>query len=265
MINADERAAAEWIAGARLAGHGLLDMPDAIKPATEESGYRIQGEVHARLLAAGWGPIVGWKVGVTTPQMRAALGLDAPIGGAMFARGRIEPGATIRHADYCRIGIECEVAFVLRTPLGGAGTVVDRECAAAAVGSGHPAIELVDDRYGGNYRSFGVPAIVADDAFHAGFVLGPAVADLRAIDLAAVRGVTRANGAVRFAGRGADVQGHPLASLAWIANRLSALGMRCEAGQIVSTGSLPVVYWAAPGERIEIEIEHLGGLQLDLV
>lgn len=264
MPETNVAAAADWIAAARLGRRSLAHMPAELKPGTEDDGYRIQFAVHERLCAAGRGPVFGWKVGVTTPQMRAALGIDAPIGGAMLAGGRLEPGAAVRHADYCRIGIECEIAVVLKTPLGGPGVVVDLDAAAAAVDTLHPAIELVDDRYGGDYRRFGVPAIVADDAFHAGFVLGPSVPGWQSIDLRAVRGVTRAGGTVRGEGRGADVQGHPLASLAWMANRLGTLGRRCEAGQIISTGSLPLPYWATAGDDIEIEIEHIGSMSLTI-
>lgn len=258
-----EKDAAAWIAERRLAGKTLADMPAAIKPPTEAAAYRIQADVQARLVAAGWGPRLGWKVGVTTRQMRAALSLESPIGGTILAGGQRENGASLAAGDYVRIGIECEMAFVLGAPLGGT-TTVGVAAAGAAVAELRPAIELVDDRYGGDYRGFGVPSIVADDAFHAGFALGPAVPNWRQLDLGALHGVTRANGAVKFEGYGRDVQGHPLASLAWMANRLSALGSRMEAGDIVLTGSLPVVYWAAPGERVEIEIERLGRLYLNV-
>jgi 2-keto-4-pentenoate hydratase len=261
---APETQAAAWIAERRLHGEALTAIPAALKPASEDSGYRIGLEVLDRLLSSGWGPLAGWKVGVTTPQMRAALGIDAPIGGPVLAHGRHEPGGRIRHAGYSRIGFECEMAFVLARPLGGPCAAVDVEAARVAVASLHPAIELVDDRYGGAYRTFGVPTIVADHAFHAGFVLGPAVPDWGKLDLGALRGVTRANGRVRGEGRGADVQGHPLASLAWLANRLGAMGRRIEAGQVVLTGSLPLPYWATAGDRVEIEIEDLGALRLDV-
>jgi 2-keto-4-pentenoate hydratase len=49
-----------------------------------------------------------------------------------------------------------------------------------------------------------------------------------------------------------------------MANCRGRLGKRIDAGAVVLTGSLPVVYWASPGERIEIEIEQLGALALEL-
>jgi len=263
MLSDAEKSCAEWIAGRRLSGASLVGMPAMHKPASEAAAYRIQDFLRTRLGEAGYGPVVGWKIGVTTPQMRAHLGLEAPIAGVMHARGRREPGVTLRATDFCRLGIECEVAMVLGAALGGAGTV-SAEDAARAVAAVHPAIELVDDRYGGDYLGIGVPAIIADFAFHAGFILGPTVEDWRRIDLGAVKGVTRANGVVRCEGFGRDVQGHPMMSLAWLANRVTALGQRLEPGQIVMTGSLPVPYWAAAGDAIEIEIEKLGRVSLNL-
>jgi 2-keto-4-pentenoate hydratase len=255
---------ADWIAQRRLLGQSVSDMPAELKPSSEEDGYAVQAAVLERLSAAGWGPSAGFKVGITTPQMQAALGLHAPVGGELLARGCSAPGATIPFGAYTRLGIECEMAFVLQRPLGGPGMTVDARAAADAVASLHVAIELVDDRYGGAYSAFGIPAIVADNAFHAGFVLGDAVPDWRALDLAVLRGVTRADGVVKHTGAGADVLGHPLNSLAWMANCRGRLGKRIDAGAVVLTGSLPVVYWASPGERVEIEIEQLGALALEL-
>jgi 2-keto-4-pentenoate hydratase len=80
-----------------------------------------------------------------------------------------------------------------------------------------------------------------------------------------VRGTTSADGTVRLEGRGADVFGHPMNSLAWLATRLGALGIGLAAGEVVLTGSLPVTYWATAGEVIETEIERLGGIRLTIV
>ncbi len=253
----------DWFATRRLADDDVADLPAALKPADDGEAYQIQAGVAERLIAAGRGPQVGWKIGVTTPQMRAHLGIEAPIGGAVLAAGRHEPGATVATAEFTRLGIECEIAMVLGQPLGG-GAPVNRHDAEAVVAMIHPAIELVDDRYGGDYPAFGVPGIVADFCFHAGFVLGAPVPDWRDLDLAALAGVTRADGVERVRGLGADVQGHPMASLAWLANQLTTLGRRLEPGDIVLTGSLPLPYWARRGEAIEIEIERLGRVAVSL-
>jgi 2-keto-4-pentenoate hydratase len=253
----------DWFATRRLADDDVADLPAGLKPADEMQAYQVQAGVTERLIGGGRGPQVGWKIGVTTAQMRAHLGIEAPIAGAVLAAGRREPGAGIATADFTRIGIECEIAMVLGQPLGG-GAPVNRHDAEAVVAMIHPAIELVDDRYGGDYPAFGVPGIIADFCFHAGFVLGAGVPDWRDLDLALLTGVTRADGVERVRGLGADVQGHPMASLAWLANQLTTIGRRLEPGDIVLTGSLPLPYWAQAGEAIEIDIERLGTVGMTL-
>lgn len=253
MSSDPEREAAAWLAARRGAGGAVADWPDALKPADEASAYRVQAAVLAAM-APRWGAPAGWKIGVTTPQMQTYLGIASPMAGAMPQGFRRAPGAWLRHGDFRRIGIECEIAMVLGASLGaGAG----REEAMRAVASVHPAIELVDDRYG-DYARVGVPAIIADFAFHAGFILGEAAPGWRALDLAALRGTTRANGRTLIEGRGADVMGHPFNSLLWLARLLGGQGRAIEAGAIVLTGSLPLPYWAAAGDEVEIEIERLG-------
>lgn len=255
MSGETERQAAEWIAARRRrAGELLAGMAPALKPADEDAGYRVQREVMS-LMARDWGAQVGWKIGVTTPQMQAYLGIASPIAGAMPAHLRRPRGTPVNHADHCRIGVECEIAMVLEHPLGAGASLGD---AVDAVGMIHPAIELVDDRYGGDYASFGVPAIIADCAFHAGFVLGEPAHYWRRLDLAAVHGTTKVNGKVVGEGWGRDVMGNPLASLVWLANRLGALDRRIEPGEIVLTGSLPLPYWASAGDTVEIALEHMG-------
>lgn len=258
--------AAAWIAARRLAGRAIGDMPAELKPKSEDAAYPVQFAVLDRLIEAGRGPRIGWKVGVTTPQMKALLKIDHSIGGGILAGGRVVPGGRVALANFARLGIECEVAAVMAKPLGGAEIGESgRRAVADAVGTLHPAIELVDDRYGGDYVAFGVPAIVADSSFHAGIVLGPSVANWRGLDLEGSLGTTTADGIEKCRGFGRDVLGHPFESIAWLARRLAAFGRRIEAGDIVMTGSLPVPYWVDRPGRIEARIEGLGAVAIEAV
>jgi 2-keto-4-pentenoate hydratase len=255
--------AADWIARRRLARQPIADLPGHLKPATEYAGYAVQALVRDRLTAAGGGAAIGWKVGATTPAMQRLLNVPAPCAGEMLAAGLRRGDARVAAADFTRLGVECEIAVELGAALGGAGQV-DRVAAAAAVARIYPAAELVDDRYG-DFRNFGVPALIADFFFHAGCVLGAPLEDWRRLDLARVTGTTSVDGVERLVGRGADVLGHPLDSLAWLANRLTALGRRLEPGAIVMTGSLPLPHWTAAGERVEIALSGIGKVTIEVV
>ena len=80
----------------------------------------------------------------------------------------------------------------------------------------------------------------------------------------AVIGLTCVNDAERLRGRGVDVLGNPLASLAWLANRVTGLGRRLEPGQIIMTGSLPLPYWAERGDTMEVVLSGLGKVTIDV-
>lgn len=250
--------AAEWLARARQNGTAVSEMPAELKPATADEGYAIQRGVRQKMIAAGKGKLIGWKVGATTAPMQKLLNLPGPAAGPILASAEMTSPATLKFADYRKVGIECEVCVTLKSPLPATpGQKVDRAAATAAVGSIRPAIEVVDNRYG-DFASTGAPTIIADGVFHNAVILGPEIKDWQKLDLVENDGTTSANGAVKLAGKGKDVLGHPFESLAWLANLLSAQGERLEAGQIVMTGSLPLPYWANKGETVEIKISGLG-------
>ena len=96
-------------------------------------------------------------------------------------------------------------------------------------------------------------------------MLGPPVTDWRDIDLAAIAGCTRIDGTEKGRGTGADVMGHPLEAVAWLANTLADHGERLVAGQIVLTGSAAPVIWVdTPTAAAEIELESLGAVRLEI-
>jgi 2-keto-4-pentenoate hydratase len=261
MTPADRAEAARWISSRRIAGASLSDIPAKLRPEDPDEGYAVAALVRERLSAAGRGTLVGWKVGATTPAMQKLLNVPGPCAGAMLSSGRFTSPARIRAQHYIKIGIECEVAVRLSRPLGAGTTRSDAE---AAVGALHPAIEIVDNRYG-DFGAMGPPTLIADDFFHAGFVLGPEVGDWSRIDLPEATGITRANGVEVQRGKGSDVLGHPFESLVWLANHLGSRGERLEAGQIVMTGSLPLPYWAKSGERVQVSIDGLGTAEATLL
>ncbi|HET6519778.1 MAG TPA: fumarylacetoacetate hydrolase family protein [Geminicoccaceae bacterium] len=258
-MNAGEiERAADWLCRARLEGRSVAGMPAALRPEDEAAGYAVQEALSARLgAAAGLGPVVGFKIGCTTPVMQRYLAIPHPAGGAVYGRGVQRDRAALRHGTYVRPGAECEVAVRLERPLPAGGAPYDRAGVAEAVGACMAAIEVVDDRYG-DFLAIGAPTLIADDFFHAGAVLGPEVAGWRDLDLAGVRGRMTVNGREAGAGTGAEVMGHPLEALAWLANTRAARGRDLPAGAIVLLGSLIRVQWVAAGDAVEIEIEGLG-------
>jgi len=251
--------AAQWIAEARLARRSIGGLPAELRPTTADAGYAIQAQVSRRLTAAGRGALAGWKVGATTVPMQKLLNMPEPVAGAVLESAVLRSPTTLKFADFLKPGVECEVCMRLKTPLPAKPGNVDRARAAAAVGAMCAAIEVVDNRYG-DFARIGAPTIIADDVFQAAVVLGEWTENWRDVDLVDCVGTTSVDGVTKLEGRGLDVMGHPLESLAWLANLLGKRGERLEPGQIAMTGSLTLPYWVNRGEKIQTRIDGLGAV-----
>ena len=255
----DILAAAKTIAAARRSRTPLLPLaPDAM-PQTEAEGYRIQ-EALRDLLSADYGAFAGYKIGCTSAVMQQYIGIPHPCGGSVFAEGVHASGVSLRHADFVRVGIECEIAVRLARDLPPSQAPFTADSVAQAIETYLPAIEIVDDRYS-HWQTMGAPTLVADDFFAAGCVLGKPVARSAAPELLDVIGRAVINEAEVARGTGADVLGHPHNPLAWLANHLAASGQGLRAGQIVLTGSLVKTIWLNAGDRVMMDLSGLGTVE----
>ena len=252
------QAAADEIARARLAGAPLAPLDPSLRPPDEAAGYAVQAAVHERLLPS-IGPRVGYKIGCTTLVMQQYLGIPSPCAAGVFEKGVHASGVTLSFDGYRRVGVECEIAVRLGRDLAGADFTA--ESVRDAVAAYMAAIEIVDDRYE-DWRKTDTPTLIADDFFAAGAVLGAPVADPG--DAAGLAGVTTINGLEVGRGKGADVMGHPLNALAWIASSLAARGMPLRAGEIVLLGSLVETKWLARGDHVAIDITGLGRVEMSV-
>ena len=80
--------------------------------------------------------------------------------------------------------------------------------------------------------------------------------------LAALGGALRINGVETGRGCGADIMGHPLNALAWLADLRAQEGRPLKAGEFVTLGSITRSHPVARGDHVEIEIEQLGRIGL---
>ncbi|MEZ5775571.1 MAG: fumarylacetoacetate hydrolase family protein [Hyphomicrobiaceae bacterium] len=239
--------AARFIADMRLRRNGLAPpieaLPDGARPLSLEDGYAIQEAARPLLEAGGFGSMVGWKVGSTSPAMMAALGIPHPCAGTLYRNSVRASGCHLREQDFCQLGFECEIAVRLKAPVparDGGHTV---ESVRPAVGAAMVAMETVERRFA-DFRAVGTGALVADDFFSAGAVLGAEMSPDLLADPAAMPGEIRIDGEIAFEGVATDILGHPLASLAFVADLAASRGTPLETGMVVMLGSI------SPGIRI---------------
>src|SRR5438876_11175691 len=137
---AAEALLAEHKANVRFRTIGPPDGPASISDA-----YDIQ-ERYVALLRGEHGDTVGYKVGLTSATMQTFCGIDHPIAGVVLASRVHRPGATVRRADYGRLGLEFEIAVRVKSDVPVTGAPCTAETIAPHVGGVCAAIEIVDDR-----------------------------------------------------------------------------------------------------------------------
>jgi 2-keto-4-pentenoate hydratase len=214
-------------------------LPPGIAPTTEAEGAAVQLAL-AELVGAV--PPAGFKIGATGKRMQAYLGIHAPVAGFMRAEDVHHLHAELNFADFVRPGVECEVAVRLGHDLR-AGPC-SPEQALAAVGQFFAGIEIVENRYG-DVQELGTPTLVADQMYHCAAVIGDQhEVDWRALDIGALRGHIRLDDGSGDEGITADLLGHPLNALAWLAGSPEAAAFGgLKAGQVVMLGSVTPPVW----------------------
>ncbi len=253
MEDTAARRAAEALVAAHKAGTkfkalaGLAAMGDA---------YDIQDR-YVTLLRAAHGEPVGYKVGLTSKAMQSFCGIDHPIAGVVLAKRVLQSGASVRRADYGRLGLEFEIAVRMASDMpAGANTpaaVADHVDGVAA------AIELVDDR-AADYSNLDVKSLVADNSWNAGIVLAPFVANWP--ELEPLLGKATQNGAPAGEGYGRDILGHPFNSVAWLNAQLVARGGALRKGDIVMTGSVMKTVFPTEAAHFRFDMPGLGSVEV---
>lgn len=227
----------------------LIDMDDS---------YAIQAEWVRQKIIAG-DSIVGWKIGLTSRAMQAALAIETPDSGVLLDSMVFREGATIPRERFIEPRIEAEIAFVLARPLAGE---VTPEAVLDATHYVAPVLEILDTRILRKDPDTGCPRnvfdTISDNAANAGLVMGQPVHDFQSMDLRWIGSIVSKNDVVEETGLGAGVLNSPALSVAWLAKRLSRYGNRIEAGQVVLSGSFIRPVEAPPGSVISADFGPFG-------
>jgi 2-keto-4-pentenoate hydratase len=216
------------------------------------TAYRVQA---AQRDAAG--PLVGWKLGVTSRAKQAQVGVQEPIRGFLSAAHILDMGAPLLTSELIQPRVEPEIAFVMGEELHGPDVTAARVLAATAGVA--PAIEVLDSRFR-DYQ-FTMPDVVADNASAARFVIGAPV-PVAGIDLRLVGVVLEHRGEVVGTASGAAVMGHPAAAVAWLVRSLALEGSGLHRGDIVLSGGLTAAVAVRSGDAVVVTVDRLGSVEL---
>ena len=228
-------------------------LPDDCRPSSRADGYAVQQSMGEKQQHA----LFGWKIAATSIEGQRHIAVNGPLAGRLYTDRVLRDGASVTLDNNLMRVAEIEFAFrFARTlpPLTRPYLVQEVLDAVACV---HPSIEVPDSRYH-DFVKAGEAQLIADNACANMFVLGPRADDWRDFDYLDQAVEVRLNGEVVESGFGRNVLGDPRVALNWLVNELSALGISCEPGQVVTTGTCRVPVTVKPGDVVAADFGVLG-------
>lgn len=256
------RRAAERLYQAHEHRERFVPLPPGLAPRTVAEAYAVQ-DAFVALRAEKRGPIAGYKVSLSSEEMRRFVGVDAPQAGALLQSTLRRSPARVHASDYVRLIVEFEIAIEMADDLPAADAPFFRERVAKAVGAVMPALEIADDREADYAQLARHPLeLIADNGWNEGAVLGAPLRDWKSLDVAQALGTATINGRKVGEGRGAAAMGHPFDAVAWLADHLASLGRGLLRGEVVITGSIVTTKNVAPGDHVKFAVEGLGEAEL---
>ena len=222
-----------------------------------EDAYNIQWAIRQRKLDRG-GHIVGLKMGLTSWAKMQQMGVETPTYGFLVDEFSLPDGGVVDAGKLIHPRVEAEIAVVTSRELCGPGCHVAQ--VAAAIDCVLPAIEVIDSRYE-NFR-FDLPSVIADNSSAARFTVGGSARPLQELDLKTLGVVLEKNGEVVETGAGAAVLGHPLTSVAMLANLLNERNAAIPAGTFILTGAVTAAVVVQAGDAVRARHQGLGTVSL---
>ncbi len=228
----------------------------------ERLAYKVQ-DAFLKKQIPKQGPVVGYKIALTSPQVWEQTGLKGPAYGPIRKKRVFEQKTSVRADRWTRLGVELEIILTVNAdvPKPKAGKPYDKDSIAPFVGDARAGFELIEDR-GADYSRLSVNWLVMDLGWNGGSLLAKPNKDWRKLDLAKLEGSISFDGKVVREGHSGDVLGHCYNSLAWLANKLGEHGKTVKKGMIVSTGSMVACQFVPPGSTATGKIHGLGEVTL---
>jgi 2-keto-4-pentenoate hydratase len=195
--------------------------------------------VRRREILAQGAEAIGWKVGFNISAAQEKLGIDAPLAGFLSSDGLLEDGAEVS-LDDGPVMVESEVAVELGA---------DARSIVALL----PALEVADPPD----LDQDVETILAGNIFHRAVVFGPRV---EANEPGGGRVLV--NGEVEHVMAPGDTSAHLEEMVEAVRKRLAAVDEDMLPGQRIITGVLAPPHAAHRGDRVRLELDALGSVEL---
>ncbi len=251
---AELEVVAEIIARARIE-HRSTVLPERLKTRHWDSVMAVMLRANEIL---GWAS-AGWKIGAASEEVRRAEGVPWPAPGQLSLSGVHASPARLPSSLFINYRCsECEFAFRMGADLPPRAEAYTEAEVADATEALMPALEIGDTVFDDWYGASGYQGSSLDNGGAAAFVHGAPITNWRGLDLPNAKIDLYLNGTYIKSGYGRAAMGNPLTSLTWMANWLRERGQGLRRGEFVSTGTCTGHFFAAPGDRLDVDFGPIG-------
>jgi 2-keto-4-pentenoate hydratase len=227
----------------------------------ERLAYKVQ-DAFLKKQVVKQGPLAGYKIALTSPQILAQTGLKGPCYGPIRKKRVFEHKAAVRADRWTRLGVELEIILIMNANVPAPkDKPYDNDSIAQYIGEARAGFELIEDR-GADYSRLAVNPLIMDAGWNGGSLIAKANKNWRNLDLGNLSGSIAFDGKEVRTGHSGDVLGHCYNALAWLANKLGEHGKTLKQGMIVSSGSMVACQFVPPGSTAFGKIEGLGEVTL---
>lgn len=232
-------------------------IPSADTSMTLEAAYQAQAAFVKRLQER-YGPVVGYKVGLTSQKAQQRFGVHHPIMGVLLERMLLPQGATISTDFGARPMFELDLLVrVGDERINQARTTAEALQYLDAV---IPFIELPDLAYAEDVP-LNAAALVAVNAGARLGIMGDPIPITPEGDwlqrLSEFEAKIAQDTTVIGGGFGRDLLGHPLNAVMWLKNEVHKRGMKLKKGDLLSLGGLTPPQPVKPGSLIRARYMNL--------
>lgn len=231
-----------------------IALNGAVAPSTEDEAYAIQKEVQR----SSDETIIGWKIGATTSQGMAALGLQRPFVGPLFRDDIFASGdkISILKGDL----LETEIAIEIGSDLAAMDSNHSRHQIVQCISAVYPAFEIVRSRFASE-----VPVtpwnVIADGGGNEAVVLGNRIGPPVETALENIAVCLKLDGKEAVnSSTDVLVWDHVYDAVNWLLDHEMLKDRGLKAGDIVMTGSCTGFADLAEVSHAEANIEGIGSV-----
>jgi 2-keto-4-pentenoate hydratase len=248
----------------QMADNYMAKKPSANPEMASEADASCSRAKLNALLQQKFGPVIGYKAGLTNPAVQKRFNATEPVWGKLYQGMLLADGASVEPAFGARPLFEADMLVRVRSAdINQARTPME---VLAAVDQVIPFIELPDlvVEAPARLNGFGVSAI------NVGARMGvagkpvpvPATRGERYAMLDALKNMTvilDGNGTELGRGKGSDILEHPLNAVIWLSQALAREGLQLKPGELISLGSFSPLLPPKAGTRVTASYHGLPG------